>query len=159
MSRLNFAQRLAAAQPTFAQRLVAEMLATPAVDQAAILRLACREHFAEAAKLLMREIRPHSNNLVGVLFQPPTPDFLPQRVATQIGVITWSIRRTLPLTLTTIADLRRYTTQKNASRAARARVALAILGEPVAPWHKISRRERAGILLSQLVAAFRERAE
>jgi len=153
--------QLSAARPNIAHDVVAAMLAVNEIDDAALTKLATRELYADAAAILVRAIRPRvRTELVGDLYAGPCSIFLPGRVASYMGVVSRPNRNkgSYVFPLITLDTIRSYAGKTEAARALRAKTALAILGEPVAPYCELSRRERAGLLLGLLVAAWRERS-
>ncbi len=144
--------------PNIAHEAVAAMLAADDVDAAKIAAFATRQCFSDAAAALLRVVRPHGTihdvTLVGSLFCPPSPAVMPLRIAGHMG----ALPRDGSAGDVVMRDLRRLAVHERPERASLAKTALAILGEPSAPYSELSQRERAGLLLGLLVAAWRERA-
>jgi hypothetical protein len=131
------------------------------VDASQIEALATRADYPSAADHLVHvvEQRPGGNsNLVGTLYTSAQIDrVLIFRIAQLTGAAPMQLGGNYTREAATLEWLQELA-KKRGQKAESARVALAILGEPVAPWCELSRRERAGLLLGMLVAAWRERS-
>lgn len=145
----RFRRQLSAARPDFARDVIGELLKADDLDAAAIAQLAAHKHFAGAAKRLSDIVGAAS--VIGDLFVGGPG--LPGRIANALNVMSFITSFGEPITLDVI---RGYLKQKK--RAPQARLTLALLGEPVASYDELPRRERAGQLLGLLVAARRERS-
>ena len=146
--------------PNVGRETVAALLAADDVDAARIRALATRQHFADAAAALVDVVRPqgtiHDVTLIGSLFYPPIELCIPGRIAGHMGALPRNGSASKPEL--TLDDLRQMATHNGRERASRAKTALAILGQPLAPYGELSKRERAGLLLGLLVVEWRERS-
>jgi hypothetical protein len=154
----GFHRAISAIRPNVARDVIAALLNADDLDAAALAKITTREHFPDAAAALLHVIRPkwgaRSAGLVGALYAH-NAIALPARVASFFAIFPSDKDSVQPRI--TLDSLRRVAASKNASRARHAKIALAILNEPVARYADLSRRERAGLLLGLLVAAWRER--
>ena len=150
---------LSAMRPDPVRDTIADLLEASDVDRAALAKLATREHVADAADQLVRAIRPRiSAGLVADLYAPPAAIFIPARMAMYLGLAMRPARdRANQIIELVTTDEIRLWTHEDGARGLRARIALAIIGEPVAAYSELSRRERAGLILGRLIALWRER--
>ena len=153
-------ETISLARPNHAQVALPPILTAPELDGSALLALATREHYSDAAAEFVRVVRPQGKingvSLVGSLFLPPVGLAVVSRIAGHMGEI--PRHKSSDIARLGIDDVRRVAARGKPIKANRARVALALLGQPLAPWCELSKRERAGVLLATLVAAWRERA-
>jgi hypothetical protein len=138
---------------------IAALLAADEVDEEKIAALATRDHFPDAAELLQQAIKPKISGLIGLLFAPSL--LQNARLLRVAACLLPEFRidsngRYLQHIKNPDAKMQSLARGKTA-QAMQARTALAILGEPCAPYSKLSRPERAGVLLRLLVDIWRER--
>jgi hypothetical protein len=131
--------------------ILAVMLAADEIDSDAIVWLACREHYPDAADALAQICS--SGGLVKALFAPASPAVQPLRIATALRVVK------MGSVLISADKLRRFAADsKHKGRAARAALALAALGAPIAPFAELPRRQKAAVILRELIQLFKARA-
>lgn len=135
-------------------KLVNEALAALEFPAAVVSELAHRAHYADAVFNLacVAERKTTSAILPQWLFAY-NRRFLPSRLGVELGIVA---KKSNYIETITADDLTKLAHGKSSKKAELAKIALAALGEPQAPWPDLSKRERAALLLHHVIAYRRE---